>query len=216
MSAELRQPGRRVWLCPLGMGKHPVFHLWAGLLVSPAKALGRRNEGMHTEHLASFVWDKFKYNSKPSLVICVEFFWSVIRAPPDETVGCPRLSQSKFICHTKQCLKHPSHFCLENFLESCFGVGLLVAAFWFLLSLAFRLFRFPFYLWRACYLCVCICVYVYSMFRVYVGVCMCECRFICICVYMEARGWYWVPSSIAWHPNVWDLGSYWTWSSQNN
>lgn len=82
MSAELRQPGRRVWLCPLGMGKHPVFHLWTGLRVSPAKALGRRNERMHTEHLASFVWDKFKYDSKPSLVICVVFLWSVYQGTP--------------------------------------------------------------------------------------------------------------------------------------
>ena len=100
---------------------------------------------MHTEHLASFVWDKFKYDSKPSLIIlsCVSLECPPGH-PPDETAGCPRLSQSKFICHTKQSLMHASHFCLENFLESCFGVGLLVAAFWFLLSLAFRLFGFPF------------------------------------------------------------------------
>lgn len=100
---------------------------------------------MRTEHLASFVWDKFKYDSKPSLVIlcCVSLECSSGH-PSDETVSCPRLSQSKFICHTKQCLKLPSHFCLENFLESCFGVGLLVAASWFFLSLAFRLFGFPF------------------------------------------------------------------------
>lgn len=77
-------------------------------MVSPAEALGRSNEGIHTEHVASLVWDKFKYDSKPSLIIlCCVSLECISGHPPDETVGCPRLSQSKFVCHTKRCLKHP-------------------------------------------------------------------------------------------------------------